>query len=1077
MLSICVGCGRRTPNHVRVDGRIVHACTVACFSAACRADADAGLVHVITPAELRTAQPLPPAQLTALAIEPSTVRVMAYVPERPRSSLIATGAGEPAIYLRARRTPDGALVVDRFDNYTTPGHTWRAALVRAVPVCTAPAALHATPPAPAPAPSAPPTPALPMSAPIGAPLDASRSFPLYRARVRTAGACGHAANLEWAGTATHGPASFCSEKCATRLLGQPVRIVSNIGAALLAGAAADAHGWLRVPADSPLLRAHVHHPHTRPSGGGPGLISAELAQAAAACFAARAAPLPVQPIAARAKTTLRDPQLAQAEKDVDDANAVLEAAVTRAASADAVYRTALDAHNVIVERLKEATVTARELRKAVKPGDFDAIDNAQRAERALEVVRDQFRDSSLAQNSAYTIKEAAVSVMIQARIALEAAAEARDRQRLISAKMPRPGAGYESDSSGSDSDGSGSDSDDYNPSPMSPSPASSASSSPAAAAADFGIPPPMSPASDMFDDDGFIDTSFLAPGLPPTPPAPVFSFEDLLEFQPLTPADARPAKRALEDAPMPALKASFADPLRDLPPKVLITAARQTNAVLAHVVDELYMAADMQVAAYVREWAEEASDVELAEFTLQLVRGMNDAEAIAVLRERRALWTTVLPSDVAFVTELYAATSGGGNAVHAVRLRPFVEVMPAELRPVLLELATAQKNTNAVAVVRPFLEAPKPADKPRARRAPAKRAQLSIADTEALISAIEHEDEAGVAAIVATMPDINAPIQPNRTVLQLATQVGAVGIVKMLLAQPGINVAQESTSTGGKPRLTALTLTFSELTARTSQINERHNRIFAELIKHGARLSAFDIEEAVLSGRWPMVLSLMRDIDNLPPELPRAEATAVFGPGERRFLLLNGMLSDKQPITPELADIKKAFKCGKKLIGGKGGGKKVLYATDMLKRTPLYVAATRDKLFQALPAIVKFLAKKNKKAVNLRNAANGETPLFAHLHRVSTNGDMSIAEALLAAGADLRIPDAQDRYIEHMLWINDQEPVYMRVRSKNDPVKRTIVADFTRKTKLVEAYLRKKQLPLLPRPPQIVYGAPENQDI
>jgi hypothetical protein len=299
----CVGCSRTTVNRACAAGVDVPACSAKCYSASQRCLQ----VRKITDSERRGAQLLPTQLRRVLPVDAS-VPVLAYVPDRPYTVPIATDG--PAIYLQAHRAPDGSLVVDRFDNYTTPGHTWRATLVKAVPTRSAPAAVHATPPPPAPAPT--PLPELGLSfRPLDAPDQSTRTAfvplgasvaMLYRARERGVGACGHRATLEWAGSATQAPQAFCGTECAQRALGAPVRVVENIGARLLAEAtAAHVEGFVALPPHSPLLRVYAHHPHAAPAE--PHLMTHELARAAAACIGARSVVLPTQPIAAITKQT------------------------------------------------------------------------------------------------------------------------------------------------------------------------------------------------------------------------------------------------------------------------------------------------------------------------------------------------------------------------------------------------------------------------------------------------------------------------------------------------------------------------------------------------------------------------------------------------------------------------------------------------------------------------------------------------------------------------------------------------------------------------------------------------------
>ena len=315
----CVGCSRVTVNRARVADADVPACNAKCYSAAQRCLP----VRTITDSERRGAQMLPTQLRRVLPVDPS-VPVLAYVPERTYPVPIATDG--PSIYLQAHRGTDGSLVVDRFDNYTTPGHTWRATLVKAVPTRSAPAAVHATPPPPAPAPA--PLPELGLSfrpldtpdqstrmvfAPLGAPVAM-----LYRARERGVGACGHRATLEWVGSATEAPRAFCGTACAQRLLGAPVRVVENIGARLLADAtAAHTEGFVALPPHSPLLRVYAHHPQAAPAE--PHLMTHELARAAAACINARSVVLPTQPIAARTKLTPSASRGAAALSDLAEA--------------------------------------------------------------------------------------------------------------------------------------------------------------------------------------------------------------------------------------------------------------------------------------------------------------------------------------------------------------------------------------------------------------------------------------------------------------------------------------------------------------------------------------------------------------------------------------------------------------------------------------------------------------------------------------------------------------------------------------------------------------------------------------
>ena len=251
----CAGCGKRTPNFVQIGADTHHVCNQACF-----ATSQKPRYAALSESERATAQPLAPAQRSRLVGVPADVPVMAYVPHR--QTTVPIGVEGPTIYLQARRLPDGTLVIDRFDNYTSEGHGWRTALVRAVPTRTAPQAVHAVPPPPAPAPT--PTPALALSAPI----TVAATKPIHRI-VRPRGhalACGHSTvdAVSWPGTASEAPRDFCGAECAARMLGAPVRLVDSIQAELIA--AGERNGtWLTLPADSPLLRAYVHHPQTHAS--------------------------------------------------------------------------------------------------------------------------------------------------------------------------------------------------------------------------------------------------------------------------------------------------------------------------------------------------------------------------------------------------------------------------------------------------------------------------------------------------------------------------------------------------------------------------------------------------------------------------------------------------------------------------------------------------------------------------------------------------------------------------------------------------------------------------------------------
>lgn len=272
MTEPCAGCAAHTANFVDLPtGRRMHVCNADCL----RVTQRPVKLPQPTASERRTAEPLPAAQRAALLPNvPESVRVMAYVPSRPSvSQPIAADNG--TIYLQAHRLPDGTLVVDRFDNYTTPGHSWRATLVRAVPQRSAPQAVHAVPPAPAAAP--PPTPALTLSAPI-----AVQTVAVPGADAVT---CGHRTTLalSWPGTASRAPAQFCGAKCAERHIGQPVRVVADVGAELLAQATGAT--WLQLPADSPLLRVYRLHPRTQPAD--PTTMHVSLARVAADALAHR----------------------------------------------------------------------------------------------------------------------------------------------------------------------------------------------------------------------------------------------------------------------------------------------------------------------------------------------------------------------------------------------------------------------------------------------------------------------------------------------------------------------------------------------------------------------------------------------------------------------------------------------------------------------------------------------------------------------------------------------------------------------------------------------------------------------
>lgn len=272
MTEPCAGCAAHTANFVDLPtGRRMHVCNADCL----RVTQRPAKLPQPTASERRTAEPLPAAQRAALLPNvPESVRVMAYVPSRPSvSQPIAADNG--TIYLQAHRLPDGTLVVDRFDNYTTPGHSWRATLVRAVPQRSAPQAVHAVPPAPAAAP--PPTPALTLSAPI-----AVQAVVVPGAEAVT---CGHRTTLAlaWPGTASRPSAQFCGAKCAERHIGQPVRVVADVGAELLAQATGTT--WLQLPADSPLLRVYRLHPRTQPVD--PTTMHVSLARVAADALAHR----------------------------------------------------------------------------------------------------------------------------------------------------------------------------------------------------------------------------------------------------------------------------------------------------------------------------------------------------------------------------------------------------------------------------------------------------------------------------------------------------------------------------------------------------------------------------------------------------------------------------------------------------------------------------------------------------------------------------------------------------------------------------------------------------------------------
>jgi len=276
MTEPCVACAKHTPNFVDADaGKRVYACNIGCYHDSRRPLAQ------LTDAERRTARPLPDNQRAALQEVPATVRVMAYVPQRP-SATLPIAADNGAIYLQARRLPDGSLVVDRFENYTTPGHSWRTALVRAVPQRSAPQAVHAVPPPPTP--TQPQTPALALSAPIGACVSANaHPVHLVAAPASRALACGHQTTLAlaWPGTSQRAPQQFCGAQCAEKHIGAPVRVVSDIGAALLAPATGTT--WLTLPESSPLLRIYKLHPQLRAPA--PNMIHAPLAQEAARAIA------------------------------------------------------------------------------------------------------------------------------------------------------------------------------------------------------------------------------------------------------------------------------------------------------------------------------------------------------------------------------------------------------------------------------------------------------------------------------------------------------------------------------------------------------------------------------------------------------------------------------------------------------------------------------------------------------------------------------------------------------------------------------------------------------------------------
>jgi hypothetical protein len=746
MPAVCVGCGRRTPNHVRdKSGAETPACSVACYNAARRVAGECALVHQITDSERRTAQPLPPAQRAALALEPSTVPVLAYVPERPRTSLIATGTNDPAIYLRARREPDGTLVVDGFDNYTTPGHTWRAALVRAVPVRTAPAVVHAVPPVPAPAPSPQPTPALALSAPIGV---------LYRAREHTAGACGHVGNLEWAGTADHGPASFCSEKCAARLLRQPVCIVTNIGGALLADARATHDSqWLRLPAESPLLRVYAHHPHTRPADAA--LISVDLAHAAAACFAARAAPLPLQPIAARTKLTSRvveaatPERLREAEDRVAAGQRAADAAAARAAVISQATARAAETASMLKKQYKGAKLMVRLERRA-------ADGDRRGAERARAQAKIDYRAAKKALSAAKEAAAAAANEADSARATLATAA-----RTLANLRSQQPAA--DSD----DSDSSADSSADYQPaSPLLPAssaaPAERAPDSDSSSSSDDDQPAPSplastarpwfvprtpramrmsgdnrddsSSSSDDDDDDVFAPSPSEAKSSGMLLSPSDISFDAL--FPPLTGSpEPRPApsrmssgssslrrvslpsdKRMLDEAPQPPAKLALVDPLHSVPARALAAAARLASAPAGLAVDALYANADSAVSTYVLDWTGKATDAELAAFSVQLVQSHFDAQVLAMLAQRPNVWTATLSSGKSFVRGLYDATAGIGarssaatirnaQASQAQTIRSLVAEMPAAQRQELHDYARERHNGTVANMVRLFMDA------------------------------------------------------------------------------------------------------------------------------------------------------------------------------------------------------------------------------------------------------------------------------------------------------------------------------------------------------------------------------------